>query len=210
MNPHEINAYYSPNMNEIVFPAGVLQEPFFGDNIALNFGGIGTVIGHEIIHGFDDMGSLFDKDGNMKNWWTKNDMIEYMKKTNKLKNMFNNIVISKNTDININGELTLGENIADLGGVDISFNAMIKYYKKYKKTNMTIEEQKKFFYNYANVWKYNIRKKEAIKKLLTDPHSPPYYRVNTTLPNIDAFYKVFNITDNNMMWLDINKRIKIW
>jgi predicted metalloendopeptidase len=95
-------------------------------------------------------------------------------------------------------------------GVDISFNAMIKYYKKYKKTNINIDEQKQFFYNYANIWKFNIRKKEAEKKLLTDTHSPPYNRVNTILPNIDAFYKVFNITPNNMMWLDVNKRVKIW
>jgi len=203
MNPHSINAYYSPVINEIVFPAGILQSPFFGNIIACNFGGIGSIIGHEITHGFDDMGRKFDGDGNMIDWWTENDSIEYINRTNVLKNLYSSLEMEGEK---INGELTLGENIADLGGVEISLNAYKKYCIDY---NIKLDE-KLFFYNYANVWKCKIRKEELLKRIAIDPHSPAYFRVNIVLSNIDDFYRVFSITNKSKMWIEPHKRAKIW
>lgn len=208
MNPHEINAYYSPSYNEIVFPCGILMEPFFSleQDIACNFGGIGCIIGHEITHGFDDMGRKFDGDGNLNDWWTEQDAIKYTKQTDILKNMFNKLKIE---DINVNGELTLGENIADLGGVEISFNSLKRYYMKHPE-ELTQSSYKHFFFNYANIWRCKTRKEEAVKRLTTDPHSPPCYRVNTILSNIDEFYNHFNVSKDSHMWIDVSERASIW
>jgi putative endopeptidase len=204
MNPHEINAYYSPSYNEIVFPCGILMEPFFSlDKMAHNFGGIGCIIGHEITHGFDDMGRYFDGDGNLKDWWTVKDSIKYKKQSNILKTMFSQLKIE---DKNINGELTLGENIADLGGIEISFNS----FKAYLKNTQVHDDYKTFFYNYANIWRCKIRKEESIKRLSTDPHSPPQYRVNTILSNMNDFYNVFNIDQKSKMWISESERARIW
>lgn len=207
MRPYQINAYYSPTINEIVFPAGILQEPFFSleQNMAKNFGGIGIIIGHEIIHGFDNNGCKFDKNGNLFNWWTKNDLIKYQNKLDLLKNQYNEYIID---GTQLNGELTLGENVSDLGGVNLSMKAMIKYYSN-KKINLT-NKLKLFFINFANVWKYKIKKEDKHNRLLTDPHSPPEIRVNGTLKNINNFHKVFDIQPNNKLYLEPNKRITIW
>ena len=209
MLPHEINAYYSPQYNEIVFPCGILQEPFYSSSqeMAKNFGGIGTIIGHEITHGFDDMGRKFDAHGNMIDWWTKDDSIKYKLKTQKLKEMFSKLKIE---NININGELTLGENIADIGGVMISFNALIKYYNKYMSELKGDHMFQMFFYNYANIWKCKITKEEAIKRLTTDPHSPSCYRVNIILSNMNEFYRFFNINKDSLMWINEEDRVNIW
>ena len=208
MNPHEINAYYSPSYNEIVFPCGILMEPFFSieQDIACNFGGIGCIIGHEITHGFDDMGRKFDGDGNLNDWWTKKDAEKYVTKSDILKKLFNELKIEGQ---NVNGELTLGENIADLGGVEISFNSLKKYYTKHP-DEVKSDSYQKFFYNYANVWRCIVRKEEAIKRLTTDPHSPPCYRVNTILSNVSEFYKYFSIDEKSKMWIEPTNRASIW
>jgi len=200
MSPYEINAYYSPEFNEIVFPAGILQEPFFGDDMARNFGGIGCIVGHEITHGFDDMGRMFDADGNLKDWWHEEDSVKYKEKTDILREMYDNLTIEGEK---VNGSLTLGENIADLGGVEISLSAMRNYFGNNNSDSS-------FFYNYANIWRCKIRKEEIIKRLTSDPHSPACFRVNTILSNVDAFYDTFNISSNTNLWLEPSKRAKIW
>lgn len=208
MNPHEINAYYSPSYNEIVFPSGILMQPFFSieQDVACNFGGIGCIIGHEITHGFDDMGRKFDGDGNLNDWWTENDIQKYKVKSDILKQLFNRLKIGDDT---INGELTLGENIADLGGVEIAFNSLKKYYMKYPNELKPTSFQH-FFFNYANIWRYKIREEEAVKRLTTDPHSPPKYRVNTILSNVNDFYNYFAITKGSPMWIEPIERASIW
>ena len=200
MSPYEINAYYSPEFNEIVFPAGILQEPFFGDDMAKNFGGIGCIVGHEITHGFDDMGRMFDADGNLKDWWHEEDSIKYKEKTDILREMYDNLTIEGEK---VNGSLTLGENIADLGGVEISLRAMRNYFGNNNNDSS-------FFYNYANIWRCKIRKEEIVKRLTSDPHSPACFRVNTILSNVDAFYDTFNINNNTNLWLEPSKRARIW
>lgn len=204
MNVFDVNAYYSPQYNEIVFPAAILDKPFFSESYpdSLNYGGIGVVIGHEITHGFDDQGRKFDKEGNLKNWYVEKDIIDFKKLTDKLKNQFSNYTI---LNIPVNGELTLGENIADLGGVVISMNAL---------KNITDEKDLKsvlqtFFYNYARVWRINIREEEIKKRLQTDPHSPAVWRVNGILPNVDEFYDVFDIK-NGELFKETNQRVSIW
>lgn len=185
MSPHDVNAYYSPSYNEIVFPAGILQPPMFSlcQDIGSNYGGIGTIIGHEITHGFDDQGSKFDGDGNLKNWWSDNDKIKYNKKTQIIKEQYAKYHIEGE---NVNGELTLGENIADIGGVKLSLNAL----KRFKLGKYYIKD---FFINYANIWKIKYQKEKILEKLITDPHSPNIFRVNGVVYNINDFYKTFNI-----------------
>lgn len=206
MSPYEINAYYSPEFNEIVFPAGILQEPFFGDDMAKNFGGIGCIVGHEITHGFDDMGRMFDADGNLRDWWDETDNLKYKEKTNVLRHMYDALTVDGEK---VNGSLTLGENIADLGGVEISFSAMRNYFSQ-KNINYSPDYCKTFFYNYANIWRCKMRKEEMFKRLISDPHSPACFRVNTILSNVDAFYDTFNINNSTNMWLEPYKRARIW
>jgi len=208
MNPQEINAYYTPSYNEMVFPCGILQKPFFSldMDMACNFGGIGCIIGHEITHGFDDMGSKYDMNGNLNNWWTEKDSKYYKNKSNLFKNMFDKLELYGNK---VNGELTLGENIADLGGVEIAFNSLVDYYYNHK-DELTNDSYKRFFYSYANIWKCVITKEEVIKRLTTDPHSPHRFRVNAILNNVNAFYNTFDIPKNSPMWLEENERFSIW
>ena len=220
MNAHAINAYYSPNMNEIVFPAGILQAPFFSikQDIASNFGGFGMVIGHEITHGFDDEGSKFDADGNLNNWWSENDYIKYKQKTSNIEKQYNEYIIENHQ---VNGKLTLGENIADIGGLSLSYNAFKKYmqchinknrfyiyYDNQRLTNFTPEQ--KFFINFANIWKSKGRIQDIQQRILLDVHSPPIFRVNGSVRNIDAFYEVFNIKPTDRLYLKPEDRIKIW
>jgi predicted metalloendopeptidase len=212
MDPHEVNAYYSPSFNEIVFPAGILQAPFFSDKYdkALNFGAIGSVIGHEMTHGFDDQGCKFDSLGNLNNWWSKNDKIKFKLKTNVIKNQFNNYTIEGEK---VNGELTLGENIADLGGLFISLEAFKKYLKENPEENKLIENLtpiQRFFISYTRIWRCNTRKEELKKRIMTDPHSPPSLRVNGIIKNIDDFYEAFNIKKGDELFLEKSERAKIW
>lgn len=206
MNSHNINAYYSPIFNEIVIPAGILQEPFFYNDekfIGYNFGGIGMIIGHEIIHGFDDKGKLYDENGNLNNWWDNEDLTIYKEKVNLLKKQFEDYNIM---NYKINTELTIGENIADLGGIKFSLLALEYYLDKNKDS---LEIFKNFFYNYAHIWACNIRIDFLKQKLLNDPHSPPLFRVNGIIKNIDKFYEIYNINDGEL-YLPKDKRISIW
>uniref|UniRef100_A0A6C0J6C1 Peptidase M13 C-terminal domain-containing protein n=1 Tax=viral metagenome TaxID=1070528 RepID=A0A6C0J6C1_9ZZZZ len=209
MNSHEVNAYYSPQLNEIVFPAGILQYPFYSstNNIGLNFGGIGCVIGHEIIHGFDDQGRKYDGNGQLVNWWNEGDKNNFIKLTDKLVDIYSNIKIY---DKNVNGKLTLGENIADLGGVNIAYYALINYLDENQNENICTKKYdcfQQFFINYANIWKCKYRKEALLKRILVDPHSPPKVRSNVILSLFKPFYKHFNITKDDKMYRDININI---
>ena len=212
MDPQNVNAYYSPTNNEIVFPAGILQKPFFDNtyDAPLNFGGIGSVIGHEITHGFDDKGRKFDSSGNLNDWWTENDAIEYTNKVKRLRDQYANYKIEGK---NLNGDLTLGENIADLGGVSISYYSLISYLKDNVNENKIFEgytPQQRFFLNYAKIWRCNTRREEILKRIVTDPHSPPVYRVNGVVTNLKEFYDAFNVKKGDGLWKDKNDRISIW
>lgn len=206
MDSYDVNAYYNPSSNEIVFPAGILQEPFFSldQSDEMNFGGIGSVIGHEITHGFDDMGSRFDENGNLNDWWSDNDKIKYKEKTKIIEDQYNEFMVEGN---NVNGKLTLGENIADIGGVHIAYKALQNYLIKYNKTKDNLKD---FFINYANIWKNKATSEYAKEMLLNDPHSPAIFRVNGTLSNIDDFYKLFDINENNKLFIPKDKRGEIW
>jgi putative endopeptidase len=209
MSAHDVNAYYSPSYNEIVFPAGILQSPFFSlkQDSASNFGGIGTIIGHEITHGFDDQGCQFDADGNLHNWWTKKDLANYKSKIGIIKKQYSNYKINNK---NINGQLTLGENIADFGGVNLSLGAFKRHFNK-KYPNKDISKHlEQFFINYANIWKSKSTKETTNLRLLVDPHAPPIFRVNGVVRNMDDFYKVFNVTPTHDLYLEPSKRIKLW
>lgn len=200
MNAHYINAYYSPTYNEIVIPAGILQEPFFYNNLnelSKNFGGIGSVIGHEIIHAFDDEGSLYDEFGNLNNWWDKQDNIIYKKNIEIFKKQFENYTFM---DQKFNMDLTIGENIADLGGLKFALYAL----KEQPNKNL-----KDFFINYSNIWANTIRLEKLKQNVLTDPHLPSILRVNGILKNIDEFYDTFNIFNGNM-FISKKNRIVIW
>ena len=209
MNAHEVNAYYDPSSNEICFPAGILQYPFFDMDAddAFNYGAIGAVIGHEMTHGFDDSGRHFDKDGNMKDWWTEEDAKQFDERAGVMKEFFNTIKI--NDEVNANGEFTLGENLADYGGVTISFDA----YKKYGTTSDTVSgltSDMRFFVAYAGAWAQNIRPDEELRLTKVDEHSLGKNRVNGILPHINAWYDAFGITQNDKMYIMPQNRVKLW
>lgn len=211
MTPQTINAYYNPTTNEICFPAGILQPPYFNAEAddACNYGAIGVVIGHEMTHGFDDQGSQFDKDGNLRNWWTKADAENFKKRTKVMADFFDKIEVLPG--MHANGELTLGENIADHGGLNISFQALqnaMKTNPLATKDGFTPEQR--FFLSYGLIWANNIR--EAMLRQLNkiDPHSPGRWRVNGALPHIDAWYKAFNITKKDPLFIPKKQRVDIW
>jgi putative endopeptidase len=214
MNAHNVNAYYSPNMNDIVFPAGILQEPFFSadQDASYNFGGIGSVIGHEITHGFDDEGRRFNGDGLLEDWWSKNDVVEYKKRTQIIVEQYSKYS-PLNNEKKVNGLLTLGENIADIGGVYIAYHAYMKYLEKYPNENKTINNftpEQRFFMNYANIWKNKSRIENTELMLVIDPHSPAIFRVNGVMKNLDEFYKAYNVKEGDNMFIPKTDRAKIW
>lgn len=201
MTPQTINAYYNPSVNEIVFPAGILQEPFYkyGGPLEENLGGIGAIIGHEISHAFDDEGSKFDEKGNMKNWWAAADYKKYAEKTKKLADQYDKYEIIPGQ--HVNGNMTLGENIADLGAVSAALD-ILKASKN--------PDYDKFFTAYAKSWR-NIQTDElTISMIKTDPHSPGKFRVNGILTNVDEFYKTYNVTAKDKMFINKENRISIW
>lgn len=209
MNAHEVNAYYDPSTNEICFPAGILQYPFFDMTAddAFNYGAIGAVIGHEMTHGFDDSGRHFDKDGNMKDWWTADDAQGFEVRANVMKEFFDKIKI--NDEVNANGEFTLGENLADYGGVTIAFDAYKKYGQPSGATaNLTADMR--FFIAYAGVWGQNIRPDEELRLTKIDEHSLGKNRVNGILPHINAWYDAFGITSGDALYLAPDERVKLW
>ena len=214
MNAHEINAYYSPTQNEIVFPAGILQFPFYdlkNSGPGVNFGGIGVVIGHEITHGFDVAGASFDGDGNVKNWWSAKDKEKFDVVTKKLSQEFSKYSVAPN--IFVNGEFTLTENIADLGGVNIAFDALKMYLNDHPERNVIIDGYKQnqlFFMSFARIW-HQKTTDEYLKNLVkTDSHSPSYFRVNGTLINVDGFHNTFNTKQGDKLYKDSKDRIRIW
>lgn len=209
MNAHEVNAYYDPSTNEICFPAGILQYPFFdmGADDAFNYGAIGAVIGHEMTHGFDDSGRHFDKDGNMKDWWTEKDANRFNERANVMKEFFNGIKI--NDEVNANGEFTLGENLADYGGVSISFDAYKKFGTPSNDVNGLTSDMR-FFVAYAGAWAQNIRADEELRLTKVDEHSLGKNRVNGILPHIGAWYDAFGITSDAPMYILPGERVKLW
>lgn len=211
MTPPTVNAYYSPVMNEIVFPAGILQFPFFDPNAddAVNYGGIGSVIGHEMSHGFDDSGSQYDKDGTLRNWWTPEDLANFKAKTAKLAQQFDAYTVLDT--LHVNGKLTLGENIGDLGGLNVAYEAfkMTKQGKSDDKIDGFTPDQR-FFLSWAQVWKGNILPESAAQLLLTDSHSPGQFRTIGPLVNMDAWYKAFDVKEGDKLYKTPKERIKIW
>ena len=211
MNPQDVNAYYMPSTNEICFPAGILQPPFFNINAddAVNYGAIGVVIGHEMTHGFDDQGSEFDAVGNMHNWWTEADKKNFKTSTERLAQQFSKIKI--NDHLNADGHLTLGENIADQGGLLVSYLALQKQLqgKKVDKIDGFTPAQR-FFIGYARVWGQNITPEEEVRLTKIDPHSLGINRVNQALKNIDAFYEAFNVQPGDPMYIAPEERVVVW
>ena len=211
MNPHEVNAYYNPPTNEICFPAGILQYPFFDMEAddAFNYGAIGVVIGHEMTHGFDDQGRKFDKDGNMKEWWTPEDAKRFQGRTQVMVDYFNKIKVLP--DLNANGQLTLGENLADHGGLQVSFTALQNATKGQPSKRISgYTPEQRFFLAFAGVWAGTIRDAEIRKRVKSDPHSLAKWRVDGQLPHIDAWYKAFNITPKDPLYVPKDKRVTIW
>jgi len=211
MTPQTINAYYNPTTNEICFPAAILQPPFFDPEAddAVNYGGIGGVIGHEMSHGFDDQGCQFDKTGNQRNWWTVADKANFDKRAKVLVESFSKFEVLPG--VKVNGELTLGENIGDNGGLNISFRALQNAMKEHPlevKDGFTPEQR--FFLNWARVWASNASPQVLDYLVKSDPHSPNEARVNAALPNIDAWYKAFNVKKGDKLFLPKNKRAHIW
>lgn len=211
MTPQTVNAYYNPTTNEICFPAGILQAPFFDPEAddAFNYGAIGVVIGHEMTHGFDDQGRHYDKDGNMTDWWTAADADNFNKKADVFVKFFSAIKVLP--DLNANGKLTLGENLADHGGLEVSFNAY-KHATKDATLNTVdgLTPDQRFFLAYAGVWAANITDEEIRNLTKMDPHSLGRWRVNGALPHINAWYDAFNVKPGDKLYLPENERLKLW
>ena len=211
MSPSTVNAYYNPTFNEIVFPAGILQFPFFDSNAddAINYGGIGMVIGHEMTHGFDDQGAQYNKDGNLKNWWTKDDEAKFKEKGNAVINLYNTFTVLDT--LHVKGALTTGENIADMGGIAIAYDAfkLTKQGKDTVKIDGFTPDQR-FFMSYAQIWRAKLKDEVVRQRINTDPHSPPSYRVMAPLMNFEPFYKAFSVKEGDKMFIAEKDRIKIW
>jgi len=211
MTPQTVNAYYNPSNNEIVFPAAILQPPFFNPDAddAVNYGAIGVVIGHEMTHGFDDQGRQYDKDGNLNDWWTEDDAKRFTAKTKKLAALYDNYVVLDS--LHVNGSLTTGENIADLGGLNISHQAYENSLKgKMPSAIDGFSADQRFYMGYAQVWRQSIRPKEMARRLKTDVHSPGEARVNIPPFNIDAFIKAFDVKEGDKLFIPKDKRAYIW
>jgi putative endopeptidase len=209
--PQSVAASYSPLSNDITFAAGILQFPFFDFEAddAVNYGAIGTIIGHEMTHGFDDQGSQYDLNGNLKDWWTKEDADKFKSKADVLVNEYNAFIVQDS--LHVNGRLTLGENLADLGGLNIAFEAFTKtqQFKEGKEIDGFTPAQR-FFLSFAQVWRTNILPEEEARRLIADKHAPAIARVNEPLRNIDAWYNAFNIQPGDKLYNAEDKRMKIW
>ena len=211
MTPQTVNAYYNPTSNEICFPAGILQYPFFDMNAddAFNYGAIGVVIGHEMTHGFDDQGRQFDKDGNLKDWWTEDDAQKFDERATKLADFYDKIEVAPG--VFANGRFTLGENIADQGGLQVSFDAFVN-----ATASNPLEDKdgftaaQRFFLAYSNVWAGNIRDEEVLKRTKTDPHSLGKWRVNGALPHVEPWYEAFDIQPEDKLYLAPEERAVVW
>jgi putative endopeptidase len=216
MTPQTVNAYYNPGMNEIVFPAAILQPPFFDADAddAANYGGIGAVIGHEIGHGFDDQGAKYDGDGNLVDWWTDDDRTEFGARTKALIEQYETYVpreLKGHHDSHVNGAFTVGENIGDLGGLSI---ALLAYELSLKGEQAPVIDGltgvQRVFFGWAQVWRTKSRDAESIRRLAVDPHSPPEFRCNGVIRNIDAFYQAFDVDEDDSLYLEPQRRVRIW
>ncbi|KRE27419.1 peptidase M13 [Mycobacterium sp. Soil538] len=216
MTPQTVNAYYNPGMNEIVFPAAILQPPFFDADAddAANYGGIGAVIGHEIGHGFDDQGAKYDGAGNLVDWWTDEDRAEFGARTKALIEQYEQFTprdLSGHHDLHVNGAFTVGENIGDLGGLSI---ALLAYRLSLKGRPAPVIDgltgEQRVFYGWAQVWRTKSREAEAVRRLAIDPHSPPEFRCNGVVRNMDAFYEAFEVGEDDELYLEPQRRVRIW
>lgn len=213
MTPQTINAYYNPGFNEIVFPAAILQFPFFDDSrdAAANFGAIGAVIGHEIGHGFDDQGSKYDGDGRLRDWWTEADKAAFETRTASLIEQFDGLSPAQIPGHTVNGALTIGENIGDLGGLSIAWKAYLLSLKGAEPPVIDgLTGAERFFLSWAQAWQMKLRDQEAIRLLAIDPHSPNEFRCNQIVSNLEPFYTAFGVTEADALWLAPEKRVTIW
>lgn len=213
MAPQTVNAYYNPVMNEIVFPAAILQPPFFGldHDDAVNYGGIGAVIGHEIGHGFDDQGSKYDGDGALNNWWTDADRQAFEDRTKALIAQYDALAPEEAPDVNVNGALTIGENIGDLGGLTIAYKAyQISLDGKPSPVIDGLTGEQRLLLSWAQVWRAKVRPEEMRRRIATDPHSPAEFRCNQIVKNFTPFYEAFGVTEKDALWLDEQSRVQIW
>ncbi|HEY0260175.1 MAG TPA: M13-type metalloendopeptidase [Lacisediminihabitans sp.] len=213
MTPQTINAYYNPGFNEIVFPAAILQFPFFDQNrdAAANYGAIGAVIGHEIGHGFDDQGSKYDGDGRLTDWWTAEDREAFERLTGSLIEQYNALAPAQVPDHHVNGALTIGENIGDLGGLSIAWKAyLISLDGQEPPVIDGFTGAERFFLSWAQAWQLKARDEEVIRLLSIDPHAPNEFRCNQIVRNIDGFYETFSVTEADRLWLDPEERVTIW
>ena len=212
MSPQTVNAYFNPFNNEIVFPAAILQPPFYNykADAAVNYGGIGAVIGHEISHAFDDSGARFDADGNLKNWWTDEDLEKFTERGDKLAEQYSGIEVLDS--VHINGKYTLGENIGDLGGVLAAYDGLQMYYKEHGRPDNIdgFTPEQRFFLSWATVWRTKMREEALRSRIKTDTHSPGMYRAYVPLQNIDAFYEAFDIKEGDSMYVAPKDRVQIW
>ncbi|NDB17897.1 MAG: peptidase M13 [Actinobacteria bacterium] len=213
MTPQTVNAYYNPGMNEIVFPAAILQPPFFNVDAddAVNYGGIGAVIGHEIGHGFDDQGSRYDGDGRLSDWWTSEDRTEFEKRTAMLIEQYNQLEPAETPGHKVNGAFTLGENIGDLGGLSIAYVAYKLALEGAEGPEIDgLTADQRFFLGWAQVWRSKIRPEAAMQRLAIDPHSPNEFRCNAIVRNVQAFYDAFDVAEGDELWMDPAERVRIW
>ena len=213
MTPQTINAYYNPGFNEIVFPAAILQFPFFDEtrDAAANYGAIGAVIGHEIGHGFDDQGSKYDGDGRLTDWWTPEDRAAFEDRTKSLIEQYNALAPRQVPDHHVNGALTIGENIGDLGGLSIAWKAyLISLAGQEPPVIDGLTGAQRFFLSWAQAWQLKARDEEVVRLLSIDPHSPNEFRCNQIVRNIDEFYDTFEVTESDALWLDPKDRVTIW
>lgn len=212
MSPQTVNAYFNPSFNEIVFPAAILQPPFYNYQAdeAVNYGGIGAVIGHEISHAFDDSGARFDGDGNLKNWWSDSDLEAFTARSGALAEQYSNIEVADS--LYINGKFTLGENIGDLGGLLAAYTGLQKFYEKNGRPENIdgFTPEQRFFISWATIWRTKMRDDALRTRIKTDPHSPGMYRAYVPLQNIDAFYEAFNIKEGDPMFVPEEDRVRIW
>ncbi|MCX7008538.1 MAG: M13 family metallopeptidase, partial [Kiritimatiellaeota bacterium] len=213
MTPATVNAYFNPQQNEIVFPAGILQPPFFDltADDAVNYGAIGAVIGHEITHGYDDQGRKFDAEGNLNDWWTADDAKAFETRAQRVVEEYEAFEILPG--LHVNGRLTLGENLADIGGVNIAYEALqrvLANHPEKRKTREGLTPEQRFFVAYAQIWRINIRPTEAQRFATIDPHSPGQFRAYGPLLHVPEFYEAFGIPPGSPMWLPPEKRAVIW
>jgi putative endopeptidase len=213
MTPQTVNAYYHPLKNEIVFPAAILQPPFFNEHAddAVNYGGIGAVIGHEIGHGFDDQGSTCDGDGALRNWWTDKDREAFEARAKALIAQYEVLEPAQAPGHRVNGQLTIGENIGDLGGLSIAYKAYQIAHESSPEPELDgYTPEQRLFLSWAVVWQAKVRTEMLLQRLATDPHSPAEFRCNQIVRNLPEFYAAFDVRESDALWLDEKQRVKIW